>query len=70
MRYEKDGTGVRDTTARIRVQTAAGLPRVGQLVLDYNAANEKIEIRSVKVIKPDGSTITAGPDAVQISAPR
>jgi tetratricopeptide (TPR) repeat protein len=70
MRYEKDGTGVRDTTARIRVQTAAGLPRVGQLVLDYNAANEKIDIRSVKVIKPDGSTITAGPDAVQdLSAP-
>jgi tetratricopeptide (TPR) repeat protein/transglutaminase-like putative cysteine protease len=70
MRYEKDGTGVRDTTARIRVKTAAGLPRVGQLVLDYNAANEKMEIRSFKVIKPDGSTITAGPDAVQdLSAP-
>lgn len=70
MRYERDGTGVRDMTIHIRVQTAAGLPRVGQLVLDYNAANEKIEIRSVKVIKPDGSTITAGQDAVQdLSAP-
>ena len=54
----------------MRVQTPAGLAKAGQLVFDYNAANEKIEIRSVKVTKPNGSVITAGASAVQdLSAP-
>ncbi len=70
MRYENDGSGTREITARLRVQTPAGLSKAGQLVFDYNAANEKIEIREVKVTKPDGSVITAGPEAVQdLSAP-
>jgi len=70
MRYENDGTGVREVMARMRVQTPAGLAKAGQLVFDYNAANEKIEIRSVKVTKPNGSVITAGASAVQdLSAP-
>jgi len=70
MRYENDGTGSREVTARMRVQTPAGLAKAGQLIFDYNAANEKIEMRSVKVTKPDGSVITAGPSAVQdLSAP-
>jgi TonB family protein len=70
MRYENDGTGVREVTARMRVQTPAGLAKAGQLVFDYNAANEKIEIRNVKVTKPNGSVITAGASAVQdLSAP-
>jgi TonB family protein len=70
MRYENDGTGSREVSARMRVQTTAGLAKAGQLVFDYNAANEKIEIRSVKVTKPDGKVVTAGPSAVQdLSAP-
>ena len=69
-RYENDGAGVREISARMRIQTPAGLSKAGQLVFDYNAANEKIEIRSVKVTKPNGSVITAGPSAVQdLSAP-
>jgi hypothetical protein len=70
MRYENDGTGTREEKARLRVQTAAGLTAGGQLVFQYNAQNETVEIRSVRVIKPDGSTVTAGPDSVQdLSAP-
>ncbi len=70
MRYENDGTGMREITARMRVQTPAGLAKAGQLIFDYNAANEKIEIRSVKVIKPNGSILTTGASAVQdLSAP-
>lgn len=69
-RYENDGAGVREISARMRIQTPAGLSKAGQLVFDYNAANEKIEIRSVKVTKPNGSVITAGPSAIQdLSAP-
>lgn len=65
MRYENDGSGTRDVQARLRVQTAAGLERAGQLVFDYNAENEQIEIRKVQVKKPDGSVLVAGADAIQ-----
>ena len=65
MRYENDGSSVREVTGRIRVQTAAGLAFAGQLVFPYTAVDEAVEIRSVRVLKPDGSIITSGPEAVQ-----
>jgi tetratricopeptide (TPR) repeat protein len=69
-RYENDGSGVNELRGRIRVQTQAGLNIGGQLVFDYSAADEQEEIRSVRVLKPDGSIVTAGPDAVQdLSSP-
>ena len=33
VRFEDDGTGVRETTAVIRVQTQAGVQELGQLIL-------------------------------------
>jgi tetratricopeptide (TPR) repeat protein len=70
MRYENDGTGTRETVARIHVQSTAGLTKAGQLIFDYNASNESVEIRSVLVRKPDGAVVAAGADAVQdLSAP-
>ena len=65
MRYENDGSSVREVTGRIRVQTAAGLAFAGQLVFPYTAVDEEVEIRGVRVLKPDGSIITSGPEAVQ-----
>src|SRR5215813_13719945 len=65
VRFENDGTGRRDATARIRVQSDAGVQALGQLVFGYNAANEKIEINYVRVKKSDGKVVTAGPDSVQ-----
>src|SRR3954447_6331845 len=68
--FENDGTGRRDSTARIRVQSDAGVQALGQLVFGYNAANEKIEINYVRVKKSDGKVVTAGPEAVQdLSSP-
>jgi TonB family protein len=70
LRYENDGSGRRETHGKIRVQTSAGLARAGQLVFEYNAANEKIEISSVRVEKPDGTIVNAGPESVQdLTAP-
>jgi hypothetical protein len=70
MRYEDDGSGTRETVARVRVQTQAGLTPAGQLVFEYNALDEQVEIRSVRVLKPDGSVVTAGAEGVQdLSAP-
>ena len=65
MRFENDGTGRREETARIRVQSDAGVKRWGQLIFGYNSANERIEIPYVRVLKKDGSVVTAGADAVQ-----
>ena len=38
-RFENDGTGERDLTARIRVQSDAGVQQLGELIFGYNSAN-------------------------------
>src|ERR1700728_5479244 len=69
-RFESDGTGRRETVARIRVQSEAGVQQWGQIQVGYNSANERVEIAYVRVIKADGSVVKAGDDAVQdLSAP-
>jgi len=70
IRYGDDGRGTKEAFARIRVQTYAGIQKVGQLVFPYKGANERVEVKSLKVIKPDGKVITAGADAVvDVSSP-
>jgi len=69
-RFEADGTGRKDTVARIRVQSEAGVQQWGQLQEGYNSANERVEIPYVRVLKEDGTIVKAGDDAVQdLSAP-
>ncbi|HEY1660613.1 MAG TPA: DUF3857 domain-containing protein [Candidatus Sulfotelmatobacter sp.] len=68
--FENDGTGRRETIARVRVQSEAGVQQWGQIQFGYNSANERVEIAYVRVIKADGSVVKAGEDAVQdLSAP-
>lgn len=70
IRFQNDGTSEREQVTRIRIQTQAGVQAFGQLHFPYNAANDKIEIASVKVTKPNGAVTTAGPDSVQdLTAP-
>ncbi len=64
-RFENDGTGRREVYARIRVQSEAGVEQWGQLVWGYNSANERIEVPFVRVLKADGNTVAASPDAIQ-----
>ena len=64
-RFENDGTGSREITARIKVQSEAGVEQWGQLVFGYNSANERVEIPYARVLKLDGSTVTAPADSVQ-----
>src|SRR5580698_2218653 len=69
-RFESDGTGRKETVARIRVQSEAGVQQWGQLQEGYNSANERVEIVYVRVVKADGTIVKAGDDAVQdLSAP-
>jgi len=57
VRYEDDGTGTRETTAVIRVQSQAGVQALGQLVLGYSSATENLEVDYVRVRKPNGQVI-------------
>ncbi len=69
-RFENDGTAERTVTARVRVQSDAGVQELGELVFGYNSANEQMEVRYVRVRKPDGTVATAGADAVkEMTAP-
>jgi len=70
LRFESDGTGRKETTARVRVQSEAGVEQWGQVLLGYNSANERVEIPYVRVLKKDGSVVTTPADSVQdLSAP-
>lgn len=64
-RFENDGTGRVETTAKIRVQTDDGVRAFDELVFPYNSAAERMDIPYVRVRRADGSTIVAPPTAVQ-----
>jgi tetratricopeptide (TPR) repeat protein len=69
-RFENDGTGRRESFLRVKTQSEAGVQAWGQLVFGYNAANEKLDVQFVRVLKSDGSVVTAPADAVQdLSSP-
>ena len=65
VRFENDGTGRRDRYLRVKVQSEAGVQAWGQLAFPYNSANERMDVVFVRVLKADGTVVTAGPDAVQ-----
>ena len=70
IRFEKDGTGRRDTYLRLKTQSEAGVQQFGQLVFGYNAANERPEIAFVRVRKADGTIVATSPESVQdLSSP-
>src|SRR5687768_11496622 len=64
-RFESDGTARRETRARIKVQSDAGVKMWGQLMFGYNAGTENLAIEYVRVRKADGTVITAPADAIQ-----
>ena len=64
-RFENDGTGRKVATLRVHVLSEAGVQGFGQLRFGYNAANDRMEIGYVRVIKPDGSVVAAASDAIQ-----
>jgi tetratricopeptide (TPR) repeat protein len=70
VRYENDGTGERDLAVRVRVQNDAGVQQLTQLVFGYESENEEFILRYLRVLKPDGTVVTADADSVkETSAP-
>ena len=65
VRFENDGTGERNYVARIRAQNPAGVQALGELTFGYNSGSEQIDMHYVRVRKPDGSLVTAGPEAAK-----
>ncbi len=69
-RFEKDGTGERAQSLRVKIQSDAGVEGFGQLVFPYSSANERLDVEQVSVRKPDGSVVKASESAVQdLTAP-
>ena len=64
-RFENDGTGREQIDARIRINSDSGVQALGQVKVGYSALSDKLEIAYVRVIKPDGTVITAQESAVQ-----
>lgn len=63
--FENDGRGFRRLTARCKVQSEAALQALGQLVFAYSSGTERMKINYVRVLKADGSVVTAGESAIQ-----
>src|SRR3974390_1619785 len=64
-RFENDGTGREQIDVRIKVNSDAGVQALGQLKVGYSALSDKLEIPYVRVIKPDGTTVSAQESAIQ-----
>lgn len=61
IREEADGTGYRETTASVRIQSDAGVKEMAVLEFTYTSSNQQVEIGYVRVTKPDG-TVVVTPD--------
>ena len=63
--FENDGTGTRELSGRLRIQSDAGVQQFGLLKFPYQKATEELTISYVRVRKPDGTTIQTPLEDVQ-----
>lgn len=64
-----DGTGERDMHVKVRVQSEGAAQQFGDLTFPYASANETLNIKYVRVTKPDGSVVETSPsDAIEMPA--
>ncbi len=63
--FENDGTGTRELTGKVRIQSEAGIQRYSVLSFSYQQATENIDIDYVRVRKPDGSVVLTPLDNIQ-----
>jgi transglutaminase-like putative cysteine protease/tetratricopeptide (TPR) repeat protein len=60
--FDADGTRHVDTTFRIHVQSAAGVRRVGTVIVPYVNDHGRLTWEYVRVIKPDGRVVETSVD--------
>src|SRR5579872_264740 len=63
--FENDGTGTRESSARVRVQSDAGVQRYALLTFAYQNSIESLDIDYVRVVKPDASIVVTPPENTQ-----
>ena len=65
VRFEADGTGSRELTGRIRVQSEAAIHDLGLLRFSYASTFESLNLDYVRVRKPDGTVVVTPASDVQ-----
>lgn len=65
VRFEKDGKGSRDLEYRVKIQSESTVREFGVLIYPYAASFESLDIKYVRVRKPDGSVVETPPTEVQ-----
>jgi len=70
VRFENDGSGIRDVKAVVRIQSQAGVRDFGQLVFGYSTANEDLKIDYVRVRTAAGTVIETPASTAQDFAPQ
>ena len=63
--FSADGTGQREESAEVRLQSEAGVRQFGVLTFHYEAGNHRVELLEVRVRKPDGSVVETPQTSVQ-----
>jgi len=56
--FDSDGTGTREVSESIRVQSDAGVQALSVLSFAYTTGNQSLDVDYVRVRKPDGTVIT------------
>src|SRR5882762_1903273 len=65
VKLENDGTSLREDSARIRIQSDAGVQHYGLLTFSYPSATGSFEIDYVRVRKPDGTVVETPSENIQ-----
>lgn len=63
--FENDGTGTREASARVRLQSDAGVQHYGLLVFTYQSSSETMDVDFIRVHKPDGTVIATPSGDIQ-----
>jgi tetratricopeptide (TPR) repeat protein len=63
--FESDGSSSREATARIDIQSNAGLQRYSVLTASYQNSVESVDFEYVRVKKPDGTVVLTPVNEVQ-----
>ena len=66
-RYSASGAGTREISAVVRIQSDAAARQYGVVTFPFAGDNQRVEIDSIRVRKPDGSTVeTPSSDAQEM----
>lgn len=65
VRFEADGTGQRDLTIRVRIQSESAVRQFGLLVYPFASSFESLDVVYVRVRRPDGTVLETPPSDVQ-----